>query len=643
MQSASPADSDNQGLTARFPWRGLLVGELIEVPTIYWVAASEVTARVFISSWSLTMTAVFVLLVLLAVNGLLQRWRPAWVLSRADLLTVFVMLSSTSVIYGYCMIQGMIPSLGGAYWFASEPNHWETILQPSLPAWAFLSDQHALRGMFEGYATVPWAVWLPKWLFYGAFLLSVYAATLGLCQLLARQWISHEKLTFPICALPLEMTSERWSPFRSKVMWVGFAIPMVLETLLALHFWFPAVPAIPMKHALHPEWFPTRPWSVLRPLWVGWTPFIVGLCYVAPTEISFACWFFPVFNFALRVVGAIFGWTDAGGGMGDDFPYLPQLNVGGFLAFASCSLYMARRHLAHTLHAARHGGPDGGYYRVAYLLWLGGSLGVMLFCLQLGMRLPAVVGVFSVYFLVILTVARERAEAGQAWAFGPDRPPQELLVWLVGSTAFDRQSLVGLGMLGWFFIDVRFATLPCFLESLKTGHEAPIRRSHLTIIILVSTLAAVGFGMAAVTGQYYALGAATAKTYGVGKWIPQYCAQTAVRWITQPTSPAWRDLPYVALGGVIVTVLHLIRQRVLWWPFHPVGFVWAHTGTGRAFIVHYFVAWLSKTVILRAGGMKLYRRSLPFVLGVILGDIATQTAWSLLATLCGWPVYQFVS
>ncbi|MBI2299558.1 MAG: hypothetical protein HYU66_11570 [Armatimonadetes bacterium] len=69
----------------------------------------------------------------------------------------------------------------------------------------------------------------------------------------------------------------------------------------------------------------------------------------------------------------------------------------------------------------------------------------------------------------------------------------------------------------------------------------------------------------------------------------------------------------------------------------------AHTGAGYSFWCHDFIAWSIKTFILRAGGMKLYRQSLPFVIGLILGDIATQTFWSLLATLCGWPVYQFIS
>jgi len=48
-------------------------------------------------------------------------------------------------------------------------------------------------------------------------------------------------------------------------------------------------------------------------------------------------------------------------------------------------------------------------------------------------------------------------------------------------------------------------------------------------------------------------------------------------------------------------------------------------------------------LLLRYGGMRLYRRALPFVVGIILGDIATQTLWSLFASLLGLPVYQFVS
>jgi hypothetical protein len=34
---------------------------------------------------------------------------------------------------------------------------------------------------------------------------------------------------------------------------------------------------------------------------------------------------------------------------------------------------------------------------------------------------------------------------------------------------------------------------------------------------------------------------------------------------------------------------------------------------------------------------------LPFVIGLILGDLLTQTVWSAFAVLFGLPVYQFIS
>ncbi|NUQ00021.1 MAG: hypothetical protein HUU35_09210 [Armatimonadetes bacterium] len=637
-----------------FPWRGVLLGLLIEIPTIFWVASSEVTARVFISSWSLTMTAVLTLLVMLGLNVLLRRWRPAWVLTRTEMLVVFIMLSSTSVIYGYGLIQMLIPSLGGLHFWNTEQNNFISLIAPLLPDWALISDEKALKGLFEGYANPPWLLWLPRLLSFGFFLMAAYAATLGLSLLLSRQWIDNERLTFPITALPLEMTTDRWPVMRSRLMWLGFAIPAVLESLLALRHYFPVVPAVEMKHMLHPEWFPQRPWTVLQPLRFGFTPFIVGLAYVAPTEISFSCWFFVVFNMALRLIGAVAGWTDAAAGRGgNDFPFLNETTTGAFIAFAISSLWLARRHLASSFRAACGlalqgdrddvGEDERGTYRLAYGLLLGGSLGVLTFCVQLGMKPLPVIGLFTIYFLIALTLARLRAEAGPAWAFGPDRKPHDLLVWVFGNGSFNPQTLASMSLMTWFFNDVRFATLPSYMESLKVGHDIQLSRRQLVVIIGLATLVAVALGMVAITDQFYLLGASTAKTYGAGRGTSQQVGNLATRWLTIVQNPDWTRLPLVCLGALVVGVLQMMRQRVLWWPFHPVGYVMAHTGAGYSFVCHYFIAWLVKTLILRAGGMKLYRQSLPFVIGLILGDIATQTTWSLVASLMGWEVYQFIS
>jgi hypothetical protein len=105
-------------------WRGVALGLAFQLFIIYWVAESEIAAKVFISSWSLTMTAVLLLLGLLAYNGVVRRWAPRWTLSRVELLVIFVMISATSVIYGYGMEQMLVPTLGGADYYDTPENNW---------------------------------------------------------------------------------------------------------------------------------------------------------------------------------------------------------------------------------------------------------------------------------------------------------------------------------------------------------------------------------------------------------------------------------------------------------------------------------------------------------------------------------------
>ena len=54
----------------------------------------------------------------------------------------------------------------------------------------------------------------------------------------------------------------------------------------------------------------------------------------------------------------------------------------------------------------------------------------------------------------------------------------------------------------------------------------------------------------------------------------------------------------------------------------------------------FFVAWLTKLVVLRHGGLKFYRQTLPFFLGLVLGDYTLAAIWSLIGVIWGIPTYQ---
>jgi hypothetical protein len=53
------------------------------------------------------------------------------------------------------------------------------------------------------------------------------------------------------------------------------------------------------------------------------------------------------------------------------------------------------------------------------------------------------------------------------------------------------------------------------------------------------------------------------------------------------------------------------------------------------------LGWAAKGIILRFGGMKLFRAWIPFFLGLILGDIVIGVLWSLIGAALGMDIYMF--
>jgi hypothetical protein len=54
-----------------------------------------------------------------------------------------------------------------------------------------------------------------------------------------------------------------------------------------------------------------------------------------------------------------------------------------------------------------------------------------------------------------------------------------------------------------------------------------------------------------------------------------------------------------------------------------------------------FVSWLIKFVILKYGGINSYRRSVPFFMGLILGDYLIGGFWNSLGVFMRIPTYTF--
>src|SRR6266851_3950231 len=301
-EAGSAEVSPHSGLMARV---GLLA-LAVQVGIIFWVVRSEVTARVFVSSWSLPMPWVLALLLLLLVNR--ARRQP---LSQAQLLLVYLTISTTVMLVGYDFVQLLIPAITTPFYFATAENHWSR-MHAYLPAWLAPRDPEVIRALFHGEAAVPWRAWIGPLAAWGLLILALCIATLSLSVLLSRQWIHRERITFPVATLPLEMTSPRAQLLRSRLLWLGFALPVLGQSLCALHYYAPAVPAIPLTLQEISETLVQAPWIALRPLAFGFTPFYIGLAFLAPTDVQFSIWFFYWLGKAQRLVAFHLGYLDPG-------------------------------------------------------------------------------------------------------------------------------------------------------------------------------------------------------------------------------------------------------------------------------------------------------------------------------------------
>jgi hypothetical protein len=111
-------------------------------------------------------------------------------------------------------------------------------------------------------------------------------------------------------------------------------------------------------------------------------------------------------------------------------------------------------------------------------------------------------------------------------------------------------------------------------------------------------------------------------------------------YLQHPTPPDLLGGGFVAAGFVLTSLLMLLRTRLLWWPLHPVGYAMANTLTMGKMWMPFTIAWCAKSLVLRYGGARMYARSLPFFLGLIVGDFFNGGFWTAVGCFVPtWHVY----
>ena len=637
------------GVTARAVFVGLLLLPL----NAFWVVQMEMgspgatrSSGPFPTTFSLFANVVLWLTALGGLNTLVRRIAPRRAFSAAEMLTVYVMLCIGTAIASVDFLDVLVPMMGHPTRFAAPQNQWERLILPHLPSSFIVTDSKALRGWYEGGATLYDAAvmraWFPSVLLWSGFIFVLLGVMLCMATLVRRRWIERERLTFPVTFLPLALSDEEPTLWCSRLTWMGFGIAAGISLLNGLSFIYPIIPGIRVKYwDLSPS-FTSRPWSA-----IGWTPisfypFAIGLGYLLPLDLLFSTWFFFLWWKVERVFSDVLGLY----GQSPRMPYVEEQCLGAYLAVTVTALWLMWRvrgkRSADILSAGcrRDACATNGAERLALLGLIVGFALLVAFWRWAGLGVGWTILALLLYFGIAFACARMRAELGPPAHDLHNAGPERVLTTIFGPLAFSPRELTVLTYFYWFNRAYRSIPIAHHIEAFKLAERKHFSEGRIVGAILLATVVGTFAGFWAHLHLAYRYGA-SAKMAPHLVHFGWEAFNRLQSWVTVPPKPDHPASWAILFGFVQALVLQAARLRVVSFPFHPLGLAVSGSYSVSTTWVPLLIAWTCKWGILRYGGAKLHRRATNFFLGLILGDYLLGCAWPLLGWALGMSTYSF--
>jgi hypothetical protein len=622
-------------------------------------------SNTFLGATHLAPGAIAVLLVLiLAINPLLKLLSARLAFSRNEVLTVYLS----------CLFSCLVPGIGGnnyfvsfmigAFYYATPENRWMEALR-YLPHWmtpALNADGSYNRALVESWFTglragesIPWQAWLVPLFAWGSFALATFILLGCLGVLLRAQWGGREALAFPLLRLPLELTQDldnqstlgraKQSLIHQPLMWIGFAIAIVIQSLNGLNLYFPDVPNVPLDintGALFTE----APWNQM-----GWTPMrvwpvAIGMSYLLTSEVGFSLWFFYWF-IKLQLIAAYYmgfppsSLPDAAESGGKIFTVFQD--AGAHIAYVGLLIWIGREHLKRILlrafGRARSDDEERGEalsYPLAFWGFIGAFAYMIGWSMLAGMTLLAALSLWTSYLVIAIVITRVVTEGGLIFVHHTWMP-LGVMSQLAGSGPGTWLSLQNgaatAGMLEAGFVqDYRGSLLPSFVQSFKLAHDQGIHPKKLAWLIGTIILLSFVIAMHMNVRLGYDNGGLQLQGW-YSKSGPQMAGRQPYELSKGVSHVSWANGIWMLVGAGIIVSIVLARSRFAWFPLHPLGFVVCQTYPMSTLWFSILIGWACKVLISRYGGIDTYRKVTPAFLGLALGDIAMMLFWIVID---GW-------
>ena len=565
-------------------------------------------------------------------------------LNRSELILVYAMLLIVSALCTMGLSEQILPMITAIFYFASPQNKWAEKLFPHLPERQIMvNDGMDNKLFYEGLSKagggIPYESWVEPLFWWGLFLLALYVSMISIAVILRRQWVERERLSYPITQVGLAMVREEDGNrlvnglFRRPAFWIGCAIPLFFGSLIALHRYNPAYPVARLT------WY--LPLVGNQRLQMTLSFAMIGFSYLINANIAAGIWFFHILSkfekefFLLAGLKSdqkiIFGVSD--------FPFLAYQGVGALIAMVLVSLWVGREHFRNVLLKAIGRGDHVDdsdeilSYRSATIGAVGGMLTMSIWLWVMGTPLWVSFIFIGVAMLIFIGVTRIVAEAGLAAVRSPMIAP-DLIIQGMGSGLVGPTGVLNLSLACLWVADIRVFVMATCSNALKLTEEMEPRNRRLVFwaIILALFIGAMGaFWM--IFHMAYRHGGINLNSWFF-KGAPQTAYNSAMRSL-EPTGAYWPGLGFFTGGGVAMGVMMWARQRLPWWPFHPIGFPIAANGMMNHVWFSVFLAWMLKKIVLKFGGAGMYHRSQSFFLGLIAGQFICNGLWLIIDYFTG--------
>jgi len=551
------------------------------------------------------------------------------------------MLVMLCTISGHNPMDFLLGTLVHPFWFATYENEYATIFHRYIPQWFTVRNKEVLEGFFEGESTLytPEHIkaWLQPVLLWSLITFVIFFILICINSIQRLQWTEREKLSYPIVQLPIEMTEPGF--LRKNLLWFGFAVSGFIEIVNGLHFLYPAVPGIPIKGYNLGQIFTSKPWNAIGWLPIYLYPWVIGLTFFVPLDMSFSVWFFFLFTKIQLIIGSISGWKSLPG-----YPYYNHQGLGAWITLGILVLLASRKHLKRVfsgVFSRRYKVDDAKEafsYRTAIIGIIIGMVFLVLLFHQASMSIGIVLAFFAIYFSMSIAITHARATVGLPYHEIYQTHPQLMLVSAVGTRRVGARNLTILSFLYPYVRDNVSHPMPSQLEGLKIAERVGIDYKKIVIAMTVGLFFSILASFWAYLHVMYRHGATLSSGYVLGIGRENFGMLSS--WLQFPRDTDVPGVSFTAFASMFTIFLMFMRRRFIWWPFHPAGYALG-LSSGTVWIWSAVLAgWFIKAIILKFGGLRVYRKASPFFFGIVLGDYIIGSLWSIIGASFGIQVYR---